>query len=85
MENQIRLFEMALPPAFKHGASEGTTRPYIMFQVSTFVQLAWQWVIVALGLVESAISAPDISCQSPIAGRCFTLIFRLTIDTSLLP
>jgi hypothetical protein len=38
MENQIRLFEMSLPPAFKHGASEGTARPYIIFQVSFLSQ-----------------------------------------------
>ncbi|KAF8743094.1 hypothetical protein RHS02_02614, partial [Rhizoctonia solani] len=32
MENQIRLFESGLPNAFKHGATEGSARPYIMFQ-----------------------------------------------------
>lgn len=32
MENQIRMFEMSLPQAFRHGASEGSVRPYILFQ-----------------------------------------------------
>ncbi|KAH7343327.1 fungal-specific transcription factor domain-containing protein [Rhizoctonia solani] len=32
MEHQIHLFESTLPPAFKHGATEGSVRPYIMFQ-----------------------------------------------------
>ncbi|KAG8762883.1 hypothetical protein FRC11_007344 [Ceratobasidium sp. 423] len=37
MEHQIRLFELALPTGFKHGATEGSVRPYIMFQSQLLV------------------------------------------------
>jgi hypothetical protein len=40
MEHRIRLFELSLPPAFKHGATEGSIRPYIMFQVNLYI---WQY------------------------------------------
>lgn len=36
-EHQIRLFELGLPSAFKHGATEGSVRPYIMFQSQLLV------------------------------------------------
>ncbi|KDN38171.1 hypothetical protein RSAG8_09674, partial [Rhizoctonia solani AG-8 WAC10335] len=37
MEHQIRLFELGLPTAFQHGATEGNVRPYIMFQSQLLV------------------------------------------------
>ncbi|KAF8605476.1 hypothetical protein BDV93DRAFT_62728 [Ceratobasidium sp. AG-I] len=37
MENQIRIFELSLPSAFRPGSGETGSRPYIMFQTQVLV------------------------------------------------